>query len=519
VPVPSPQQSPSRRSALLRGSAGAAACGLVIGAVALPVTGVWPGTEQRAVPPQIAGMPDDSGLALMAPGTTATVVKHTKKKKAAHHAWEVQATGSQIVVRPSEGTVPAAESTPVVPNDTAAAKTPAATKKTPKPVGHEVVTSGGPLPATSIVPAPAAAASAAGLVRLSVRSAGVADNANGDPELQVKLGIAGGQPTDALPESVTLHLRPTVPAALPKDDPSLSLKATVDMVEAPRATPNDPALRMRVRMNIAQAPTDTPMIQEPSTGGDGKSNVIALTVGLTQFQTPDDEPGHGTPGEPDPGQPSQPGDPGSGSPSGGPTTPGDSGPGGGMPAPSDPGPTEPAYPAPAPSDPSPAPSEPTPAPSDPAPAPSDPAPVPTEPAPTPAPSDPAPAPADPAPAPAPSDPAALPATEILIPVGPVRPIGGTTSIPVPPAAGDSPVPDSIPIEVIVEELPPSDPAPATDPADVPITVVQAPAAEVPGPPADATADPSAAPDASAPATDSAVVASYDGTGGTAASGT
>lgn len=503
MPVPSPQQSPSRRSALLRGSAGAAACGLVIGAVALPVTGVWPGAKQGAAPPQINGMPDDSGLALMAPATTATVTKH--KKKAAQHVWEVQATGSQIVVRPAETTVPAADSTPVVPDSTAAAKTPAKKPKA-KPVGHEVVTSGGPLPTTTIVPAPAAAANAAGLVRLSVRSAGVADNANGDPELQVKLGIAGGQPSDALPDSVTLHLRPSVPAALPKDDPTLALKATVDMVEAARATPTDPALRLRVRMNIAQAPTDTPMIQEPSTAGDGKSNVIALTVGLTEFRT-DDGQGHGTPGEPDPGQPSQPSDPGSGAPSGGPTTPGDSGPGGGSPAPSDPAPTEPAYPTPAP-----APSEPAPTPTDPAPTP-----APSDPTPAPAPSDPTPAPTDPAPTPAPSDPALVPPTEILIPVGPVRPIGGTTSIPVPPAAGDSPVPDAIPIEVIVEELPPAD-APPTDPADVPITVVQDPAPEIPGPPADATADPSAAPDASAPAADTAVVASYDGTGGAPASG-
>src|SRR4029079_15818293 len=120
---------------------------------------------------------------------------HKKAKKAAHHAWEVQATGTQILVRPSEATVPAADSTPVVPNDTAAATTPA--KKKPKPVAaHEVVTSGGPLPTTTIVPTPAAENSAAGLVRLSVRSAGVAANANGDPELQVKLGIAGGQPAD-----------------------------------------------------------------------------------------------------------------------------------------------------------------------------------------------------------------------------------------------------------------------------------------------------------------------------------
>ena len=43
--------------------------------------------------------------------------------------------------------------------------------------------------------------------------------------------------------------------------------------------PPDPALRMRVRMTIAPAETGTPMVQEPGPG-DGRSNVIALTVSL-----------------------------------------------------------------------------------------------------------------------------------------------------------------------------------------------------------------------------------------------
>ena len=70
--------------------------------------------------------------------------------------------------------------------------------------------------------------------------------------------------TDAMPDSVTLHLRPQVPAALSHDaDPTLALKAAVDMIDAPRATANDPALRMRVRMSVASAPAGTPMVQEP----------------------------------------------------------------------------------------------------------------------------------------------------------------------------------------------------------------------------------------------------------------
>ena len=132
-----------------------------------------------------------------------------------------------------------------------------------------------------------------------------------------------------MPGSVTLHLRPQVPAALSNDaDPTLALKADVDMIDAPRATPNDPALRMRVRMTVANAPAGTPMVQEPA-GGDGKSNVIALTVALANFRAPE----NGTPGTPgDPGpNPGGPGDPTSGP--GGPVTPGDPAP---TPAPGDP---------------------------------------------------------------------------------------------------------------------------------------------------------------------------------------
>jgi hypothetical protein len=503
VQVRSPQPSPSSRSAFLRGFAGAGLCVIGIAAVAVPVAGIWPGGDDHATTaPRIANMPDDSGLALIQPAVPATAA-HKKKHKAARHTWAVQATGTQIVVRPG-ASVPASESTPVAPDNAVVAKRPAA-KKTPKRVaGQEVVTSGGPpetaAPAATPAPAPAASV-ASGLVRLSVQSAGIAASASGGPELQVKLGISGAAPTDALPGSVTLHLRPQVPSALSRnDDPTLALKANVDMIDATRTTPNDPALRMRVRMTIANAPVGTPMVQEPA-GGDGKSNVIALTVALANFDT-----GGGTPGDPAP-NPGGSGDPTSGP--GGPVTPGDPAP---TPAPGDPtsgpgGPVTPGDPAPAP-----APGDPgtTPAPTDPAPtpAPGDPG---TTPAPTPAPGDPGttPAPTDPAPTPAPGDPAAAPAppTEIIIPVGPVRPVGGTTTVPVPPTAGDAPVPDVIPIDVTVEQLPPADPPPPSA-ADVPVAATEVPAAEVPPPPAtDPNPDPGTAPDATAPAaTDAAAAA-------------
>ena len=262
---------------------------IAIAAVALPVAGVWPGGDDHATTtPRIASMPDDSGLALIQPAVPATPAHH--KHKVARHTWAIEVAGTQIVVRPG-ATVPASASTPVAPDENVVAKHPTAKKK-PAPVdGQEVVTTGGPLAtgAPAVTPAPAPAADVAtGLVRLSVQSAGIAATPAGDPELQVKLGISGARATDAMPGSVTLHLRPQVPAALSNDaDPTLALKAAVDMIDAPRATANDPALRMRVRMSVANAPAGTPMVQEPA-GGDGKSNVIALTVALANFEAPED---------------------------------------------------------------------------------------------------------------------------------------------------------------------------------------------------------------------------------------
>ena len=117
-------------------------------------------------------------------------------------------------------------------------------------------------------------------------------------------------------------------------------------------------------------------------------------------------------------------------------------------------------------------------------------------------------PGDPATTPAPpTDAITLPSTEILIPVGPVRPNEGATEIPVAADPTDTTTPtDSVPIVVIVEELPPADP-PAGQ-ADPSTPVVQDPAPAV-APPADTT-DPGTAPAPDAGATDgTAIVVSAD----------
>ena len=96
--VRSPQPSPSSRSALLRGSAGAGLCAIAIAAVALPVAGIWPGGDDHATTtPRIASMPDDSGLASSAGGAR-TPAHH--KHKVARHTWAIETAGTQIVVRP-----------------------------------------------------------------------------------------------------------------------------------------------------------------------------------------------------------------------------------------------------------------------------------------------------------------------------------------------------------------------------------------------------------------------------------
>jgi hypothetical protein len=258
-----------------------------------------------------------------------------------------------------------------------------------------------------------------------------------------------------------------VPATVPKDDPTLALTARVDMVDAPRTGPTDPALRMRVRMAITPVETGTPMVQDPG-AGDGKSNVIALTVSLASFS---DEPQDGPP----PDQPTDPEQPGPVDP----TDP-EQGPGG-------PGPEQPG---PAPEQPGPAPEQPGPAPEQPAPALEQSAPAPEQP-PTGAPAT-----------------APIPPIEIIIPIGPERPNTGSTTVPITPGTGDgAPTAEPIPVDVVLEELPPDEPSldtipvdvvleelppydPPVDPAEVPTPAAEEPPVDVPGPPS----EPGPAPD-------------------------
>jgi hypothetical protein len=474
VQVRSPKKSKTRRRALARGAVGGLLCVSAFAAAALVVTlVVRPAAPSPGKTKPIAGLPDGSALAQVGVEERRRghrdrpAKKHRHARRRGFVATDVQVLGRLGVAVPQAHAAPARPAAPV------AEPTPAPAR--PKPRLPHVKRPGTTAPTT---PLPAAStaqqvvAASTGLVRLSVNSMTVAPDATNTPELVVKLGVAGAQPTDAVPDTVTLHLRPQVPAQLPKDDPTLALNARLDMVEAPRTAATDPALRMRVRMAIAPAAAGTPVVQEPGPG-DGKSNVIALTVGLDSFtRTPDGD----TPPDPAPDQPA-PGDPG----------------------PGEPGPTDPA-PQPGPTDPAP---QPTPGDPAPQPGPTDPAPQPTpgDPAPEPTPTDPAPQPAPGNPAPQPTPPATPPA-EIVIPIGPQHPNEGTTTVPVTPGGGaDAPALDPIPIDVVIEELPPLDPS--TDPGDVPTAGVQDPAVEVPPPPADA------APDAPPGTTDTSASAPVD----------
>jgi hypothetical protein len=495
----SPLQLGARRSVLLRGLAGAAICAsaIAVAAVLVPLVSRWlDGPTRPEAPGAIVAVPSDIGPTL-APDTTSTRHKpHAKAKPHARHAVVVGGDvvildGTDVAPKPAPAKTPEPAPAPAKhPASTAPAKTPTVVSDESKPAAPAVV----PAPA----PPPAAAAST-GLVRLSVQSVGIGPNAAGDPELQAKLAIQGAQPTDALPDTVTLHLRPQMPSSAQSNASALALKATVDMVDAPRTAPTDPALRMRVRMAVsaAQAGTATavPVVHDPGPA-DGKSNVIALTVGLQSFvRAPQD----GTPGEGDPTTPPDNQGPGDGTttpppdgqgPGDGTTPPPDNqGPGDGTttPPPDGQGPGDPTTPPGQPTGGDPA-TPPQPAPGDPTTPPDQPTGGgPTTTPPQPAPGDPTTTPSQPPAGGA----TTLPPTEILIPVGPVRPNGGTTTVPVPtdPTATDPPL-DQLPIVVIVEELPP-EPPPA-DPADQANPAVQDPAPEVVSPPADTT-DPGTAP--------------------------
>jgi hypothetical protein len=472
----SPLKSNAYRGTVLRVFAGAVLCASAIAGVVLlaPVVGRWVGGSDRpAAATRIAGMPNDSGLAGLGVDTRDTRKPRREHAKPQHHRHAVLTAGNVVILAGDDPASPKfSPATPAPAHNTGKRpdqpQVPRSPAKKVKDKPSAIV-----LPKTPAPPASAAAAS--GIVRLSVESVGIVPNAAGEPELQAKLGIAGAAPADALPPTVTLHLRPQIPAAAASSDAPLALNTTVDMVDAPRTAPTDPALRLRVRMTIAAAPaaTTTPTVQEPGPG-DGKSNVIGLTVALESFTKVEDTP---------PAEPTTP--PTDQGPSD-PTTPPSQGPSEPT-MPSNPGPSEPTTP------PTQGPTDPTTPPDQ---APSDPTTPPDQ-----APTDPTTPPTD---QPVATTPAPIPPTEILIPVGPIRPNAGTTTVPVTPTTGDTaPAADPIPIEVIVEELPPEEPPAPT--GDVATPAVQDPAPEVVAPPADPDPTPTPMSDSADPSV-AAVVA-------------
>ena len=467
----SPPPSNAHRSAVLRGFAGAALCASAIATVLVlaPLVGRWVGGSERPAVSRIAGMPDESGLGLLGPDAAKTRRPHrAHAKPAPRHRHAVLTAGDVVMLAGGDAATQSSPAAPVPPPAPATVKRPLR-PKAPKSPAKKVT---GGLPAIVLPPAPPAAANAAastGLVRLSVQSVGIAPNAAGEPELQAKLGIDGANPADALPPTVTLHLRPQLPTAA-SSDTALALKAQVDMVDAPRTAPTDPALRLRVRMTIAAAPTGTPIVQEPGPA-DGKSNVIALTVALTSFTKVEDTPPADPATPPDQQGPGDPATPPDQQGPGDPTTT--------TPPPDQQGPGDPTTTTPPPPDQQ-GPGDPTTTP-----------PVQT--------------PTDPATPPAADTSAAIPPTEILIPVGPVRPNSGTTTVPVTPTTGDTaPAADPVPVEVIVEQLPPDVPAPVA--GDVATPGVQDPAPEVAAPPAQSDPAPTPVPDTATTGGSVAVVA-------------
>jgi hypothetical protein len=467
------KKSPISSRPLLSGSAGAALCLLgfvVVAATALVVGVVSPGGSDKREAPPVARLAPSPGFdRLAAPEETERKAKRKRKDR-----------GQLVVTKlgPSQAVVGAAveteteteTATPVLPPAPATrpAKTPVA-KAPKKPAAGAVagtIAKGTPATVAATLPGAAQAPDASnGLLRLSVRSAGIAPDSYGHPELLVKLAIGGANPADGLPDKVTLHLKPRVPESGPSPDPTLALKTQVDTVAIePSQRTTDATMRLRVRMTIAPADTaeaTAPVVQDAGPG-DGTSNVLAVTVPMSSFKPADEAPGE-EPTEPTPGEPTSPDQPsGPGGPSGPdmPTTPE-------QPVPSEPVPA----PAPAPSEPAPAPGPDVPGPSEPAPAPA-PEPQP-EPQPTPAPGPTTPAPA---PAPAPAEPVA-PTTQILIDLRAANPTGASTTVPVTPAPTEGqPTTTVVPVKVVLQngvlggdggytEEPPAAPQDTGTPAD------------------------------------------------------
>jgi hypothetical protein len=332
----------------------------------------------------------------------------------------------------------------------------------PVPVKPSAAAGGGatPGPGQALTPSPVRSA-----MRLRVKAASFGRE-NGDPQLKLTMGVttptpAPGAPAGAaVPEQVTVSLRPEIPSHPEREATPLALQAHVDVVDGPAETST--TMGLRVRMSLAPATADLPTIDE-SGEGDGKSNVVKLAIPLTAFADPgDDEAIPGVPQlpaeTPTDGKPGE--EPSNGDGEGKPTeTPVEETPGTpvGLPAP-DPAPSEPTTPAP---------SEPS------APAPSEPS-APSEPT-TPAPSDPS-TPSEPAPSEPPA--AEMPMTEIQVPLivtpEPITTVEKTV-LPLPPEVDPDATPaDGLRVTVAIQnaltdvvagdEATPTDPPATGDPA-------------------------------------------------------
>ncbi|MEA2287116.1 MAG: hypothetical protein QOJ21_3159 [Solirubrobacteraceae bacterium] len=314
-------------------------------------------------------------------------------------------------------------------------------------------------------PRPVAAVPAAKGLRLRVASVTVVRTADPQqPALRVDMAITGATAGSGVPDQVALQLLPELPSSSSASTAStastasapsaasapLALHANVDVVASAKASASAaaddaPPLDMRVRMAVAATDPAAPTVSDGG-DGDGKSNVIHLTVPLSAFTT-----AAAAPDSPDaaPGTPKP------------------------DPAPADDPDDDTAAPAPGTDTPTPAPGADTPATPTPAPGADPPA------TPTPAaPETPATPPADaPAPKPievrlaltAPAQADATPPTE-------------TTQIPVPPAVENPDViVDPLPVTVTVDSAAaPSTPSDVI--TDLPVVTAPAPAdaAPVPG---------------------------------------
>src|SRR4051812_5823853 len=238
MPIPTPVKAVLRKDLLLGGAAGTALCAALVGAAITigPLLGIdWGGGTTAG-----GGAPEAASLPALPRVTNPSADALRAQTRAPRIVDSAAQPTTRVAPRQAGGSAPAATDAPSIvgrrPQTTSAPPVRPGSDSTgapdapavpaPEPAAP-VATAAAAIPATPVLPAPVAAK-----MKLRVASVAVEPDDNGSPQLRLSLAIDRPAAAAAVPDTVTVTLRPQLPSHAASAGP-LALRAVVDVVDAP----------------------------------------------------------------------------------------------------------------------------------------------------------------------------------------------------------------------------------------------------------------------------------------------